>query len=625
MANNLMQNVELPEREELYAQFTRVNQSAAESAETQETDEKQSIEAGLKRTTLIADFYNLVLLRRFWYYLLSLFTRKPAEMIFQQDQFQELRNQITRKNDKLIYYDREHKVHLLGSYLPEQFNPVFKLSLEVLPVINQVDRNRKFMRDIITKLIFHNYKNPSGQPLRTDATHFISEGELRSSIAMGDGAAREKINILMGEVSESCKNLPHSLYKHSVQIVRPLYQFQKICYFPFSNFFQTFRNQSRNDKNIYSNSPPKEAYESVSILYHLIQAVGKIEIDIEILHRIIDNYFHVAQRNESAKKSQKKADELIESFIKLQNAWNDFIQKIPIDYLLLFVAEDPYLDLPLVHHIDGEILEKLPQKMEKIYYRLVVNNIETMARDLRENLTQYYLGKYLPEIDTNQANYYYNIRKDLIPKPAPNKENIQDGPFHYCESFTYTLEFLSHFFSINIYKPLYALSISLFQPESKIYKEITNFLGETEKSRVKLGTINKNLKPDNRLDTEIKEIILRIERHSDGARDEYKSVIDNIDRQIRFLIEHVIREFKDFLVRDIPAMENLIQDDIFKDKFIALISQFQYMEDYNNPEYAPLTPETILTLWKRYISELVLLIGNQLEFERQESFGQEVS
>ena len=232
-------------------------------------------------------------------------------MIFQQDQFQELRNQISEKNDRLVQYDRGHKTYLLSPYLPEQFNPVFKLSLEILPVINQVDRNRKFMRDIITKLIFYRYKDRSGKTVRTDAKHFIGEEELRNSISMGDAAAREKINGLMEEVGETCKNLPYSLYKYSLQVLRPLYQFQKICYFPFSNFFQTFRSQNRNDKHIYTSSPPKEAYESIDVLYHLIQSVGRIEIDTEILYKILESYFYIAHKSDSAKKSQKKIDEFI--------------------------------------------------------------------------------------------------------------------------------------------------------------------------------------------------------------------------------------------------------------------------------------------------------------------------
>ena len=635
MADDLVQNVELPEREDLYAQFTQTDRKEQQLASQNggaATDEENSSEepgtgasanAGFTHTTLIADFYNLVLLRRLWYYLLSIFTRKPAEILFQQDRFQELRNQISEKNDRLIYYDREHKVHLLSPYLPEQFNPIFKLSLEVLPVINQVDRNRKFMKDVIIKLIFHRYKSPSGQAVHTEAKYFIGEEELRGSISMGDNAAREKINSLMEMIDEACKNLPYSLYKYSVQVLRPLYQFQKICYFPFSNFFQTFRNQNRNDENIYSSSPPKEAYESVDVLYHLIESVGKIEMDTEILYRILESYFYVANKNDSAKKSQKKIDELIESFIKLQNGWNDFVQKIPSQNLFLFVAENPYLDLPLVSNIDSEILEKIPPQMEKIYYRMVINNIETMARDLRENLTQYYLDRYLPNLYTDRASFYYSPRKDLMPK-LYSQETALSGPFHYCESFAYTLYFLSNFFSLNIAKPLYTVSISLIQPDSNIYKGIANFIRSIEKSRIKLDTMNKTLNPENSLDKEIKEIILRIEHQSEGAKDEYKTVIENTDRQVRFTIEHIIVEFKNFLARDIPAIENLIQDDISKEKFITLISQFQYMQDYNNPDYAPLTPSMILRLWKRYISDFVLLLGNQMELERQDDFGEEM-
>ena len=640
MADNLVQNVELPEREELYTQFTQVNRSEQQAASKGTGSESEFLEApppnddtsvepdldvGFKHTTLIADFYNLVLLRRLWYYLLSLFTRKPAEMIFQQDQFQELRKQISQKNNRLISYDRGHKIYLISPYLPEQFNPIFKLSLEILPVINQVDRNRKFMKDIIIKLIFHLYKNRSGQMIRIDAKHFIDEKELRDSISLGDAATREKINSLMEEVSETCKNLPHSLYKYSIQVLRPLYQFQKICYFPFSNFFQTFRNQNRNNENIYSSIPPKEAYESIDVLYHLIKSVGKLEIDTEILHRILESYFYIAHKNDSAKKSQKKIDEFIESFIKLQNSWNDFIQKIPAQHLLMFVAKDPYLDLPPVHYIDSEILKKLSTKIEKIYYQIVVNNIETMVRNLQENLTQYYLDRYLPNFYTDQANFYYKSRKDLMPTQySKEEESTQYGPFHYCESFAYMLHFLSNFFTFNISKPLYSLRISLFQPDSNIYKSINNFISDIEKSKVKLDTINKNLNLDNLLDKKIKEIILRIEHRSEGAKDEYRTVIDNIDRQIRFSIEYIITKFKDFLSRDIPAMENLIQDDISNERFITVIPEFQYMYDYNNPEYAPLTPSTILELWKCYISDFILLLDNQLERERQDNFGAEM-
>ena len=137
--------------------------------------------------------------------------------------------------------------------------------------------------------------------------------------------------------------------------------------------------------------------------------------------------------------------------------------------------------------------------------------------------------------------------------------------------------------------------------------------------------LNKNLNPENRLDKEIKEIILRIEHRSGGAKDEYRMVIENIDREVRFSIEYIITEFKDFLARDIPTIETLIQDNMNKERFITLISQFHYMQDYNNPDYAPLTPSTILELWKRYISDFILLLGNQMELERQDDFSEETA
>ncbi|WGK70360.1 DUF5312 family protein [Candidatus Haliotispira prima] len=654
MADNPAQNIDLPEREELYTKFTEAVSSegaekqeqtglrskrladgetgepAADSATedpefiAEELAEANGEAAGVeehseKDTTLVSDFHKLTLVQRLWYYFLSLFTRKPVEVLFQQAQLYEVRQEIIRRNNELITYDHENKIYLVSSYLPERFNAVFKLSLEILPIINQVDRNLKFMQDIMAKLVFSGYKSNSGKSIRTDAENFISQKDFRRSIFMGDAVTRDKISNLMEDVSKRSEDLPLSLHKYSVQILKALYQFQKICYFPFSNFFHTFRTEMNHGNSIYSNILPQDAYESVNILYQLTQEIGPIEIDKSQFREIISSYFSIVRRRDTSSTLKKTAVHFLESFVDLQTTWNTFIKRIPLDYLLLFTAENPYLDISPVREISNEVLGNLPRQLEKVYQESVRENIEKLANELRESRTKYYFGKYLSNSQFGKSNYYNNNRSDLIPQK--NGRDDGSGLFAHCEAFAYTQNFLRYFCAENIFKPLHVLSKGVFKSDNFVYNKIVEFLVGLENHKIKLDIIEQGLRPEHRVDTEIKEILMRIEHRSEGARDEYGTTIMNIDREIRFLIEQVINDLRDFGLNGLPAIENAIQDELYERKFGSFIPQFQYMKDYNNLNYAPLTPSGILELWSQYLSEFTLLLRDQLELECQSILG----
>ena len=571
-------------------------------------------------TTLLADFQQLSLFQRLWYHVLSVFTRKPAETLFRKSQLDEVRYDINQQNNELIYLDRGSKLYLVSAYLPERFDTIFKLSLEVLPIINEVDQNLKFMQDIITKLLFNTYRNNSGKQIRIDAENFITEEEFQDFVFMGDVVAKSKIDNLMQEVAKESKILPLSLYKYSANILKALYQFQKVCYFPYSDFFQTFRTDKSNNNNKYTNVLSQEAYDSINILYLLIQEVGLINFDKNCFREIIGCYFNMVKQHKSHNgiNSNKTAIHFLESFSRLQTLWNTFVQKIPIKSLLLFVAENPYFELPPKPDIDNEILENLPMQIERAYQQSVLKNIEKMAQSLREKRTKYLFNKYLSLAPFTRSAHYSNSRKDLIPKDSDQSES----PFSHCESFAYTKHFLHSFCADNMIKPLHVLSKGVFKSDNYIYNKIVEFLGELENHKVKLDIIEQGLQPEHRVDLEIKEILLRIEQRSEDAKDEYTTILMNIDREVRYQIEQVIKELQKFSMHGIKTIANAILDEVYYQKFNSFIPQFQYMQDYNNPKFAPLTPSGILELWEQYISESCLLIRDQLEQERQSLLGQ---
>ncbi len=653
MTDTIVQDLELREREKLYSQLSEASKTlkSTEDKDSHSSVEQSSIdddkineatgaedlsidgyrkenylekhheeEQRNRPTNLLTDFQQLSLFQRLWYHVLSLFTRKPAETLFRKSQLDEVRYDINQQNNELIYFDRGSKLYLVSAYLPERFNTIFKLSLEVLPIINEVDQNLKFMQDIITKLLFNTYRNNSGKQIRIDAENFITEEEFRDFVFMGDVVTKSKIDNLMQEVTKESKILPLSLYKYSANILKALYQFQKICYFPYSNFFQTFRTDKSNDNNIYTNVLSQEAYDSISILYLLIQEVGFINFDKNCFREIISSYFNMVKQRKSHNgvNSNKTAIHFLESFSRLQTMWNTFVQKIPIKSLLLFVTENPYFELPPKPDIDNEILENLPMQIERAYQQSVLKNIEKMAQSLREKRTKYFFSKYLSQTPFTRSAHYSNRRKDLM--PIDNEQS--EGPFAHCESFAYTQHFLHCFCADNMIKPLHVLSKSVFKSDNYIYNKIVDFLGELENHKVKLDIIEQGLQPEHRVDLEIKEILLRMEQRSEEAKEEYTTILMNIDRQVRYQIEQVIKELQKFSMHGITAIANSILDEVYYQKFNSFIPQFQYMQDYNNPKYAPLTPSGILELWKQYISESCLLILDQLEQERQSLLGQ---
>ncbi len=649
MADHLaVQELSGPEREDLYAKFIEstpdtqprdqdardslpqqaidVAPNEAHEAESAQTGEYSSEEAATqgakpKRKNLVTEFQELSLLQKVWYYFFSIFSRKPPELLFRRKQLQKVCQEITRQNGDLVSYDRRNKIYLVSSQLPERFNAIFKLSLDILPIINQVNRNLKFMQDIITKLIFANYKNASGDNICTDASNFVSQEDLRKYIFMGGSESNKKIESVMKEVYNQSTNLPISLYKYSVIILKPLYQFQKICYFPYSNFFHSFRTEHKNGNSVYSNILPQDAYDSIYILYLLIQEVGTIDFDKIQFREIISSYFNVAERQAEASASPKTAVNFLESFENMQTDWNSFIKKVPIDSLLLFAAENPYMDMPMIRDVGDEVLENLPRQLERAYQQVVQQNIEEIAQDLREHRTQYLYTKYLSDPKFAHAVFYNNDRTDLLPRGTARTESDQ-LLFAHCESFAYVQNFLGHFGSDHILKPLHTLIKSVFRSDKFIYNRCISFLSELENYKIELGLIDQNLKPEHRTDREIKETVMRIEQRSEGAREEYSTMLMNIDREVRFLLEQIVKELQDFTTTGIPAMGNALQNDMYKQKFVAFMPQIEHLKEFINSSGKLLQPTEILERWKQYISEFCMLLLDQLESERQDILGQ---
>ncbi|MEM9424850.1 MAG: hypothetical protein AAF975_08705, partial [Spirochaetota bacterium] len=445
-------------------------------------------------------------------------------------------------------------------------------------------------QDIVTKLIFINYRNSAGKAIHLDAENFINEEELRNFVFMGDSVTKSKIDTLMREVSKESRSLPLSLHKYAAQTLQALYQFQKISYFPYSNFFNTFRTEVKRGNHVYSSILPQDAYDSVHLLYQLINEVGEINFEKETFREIISSYFNIVEHKNPIGKT---AVHLLEAFSDLQTIWNTFVQKTPVDLLLLFVSENPYLNFPPVENIKNEILGSLPRQIEKVYQQSVQENIEKMAGQLRENRTKYFYAKYLSHTQFTPSAFYNNKRQDLMPSNHSPESNNQ-SLFAHCESFAYAQNFLHYFCKDNILKPLSVLIRGVFNSNNYVYNYIVEFLSEMERHKQELNLIDQDLQPENRKDTEIKEILIRIEQRSEGARDEYTTFLINIDQEIRSRIEAIVEQLEDFANHGLPAIEHIILEDSYYQKFNSFLPQFHYMHDFNNPDYAPLTPATTL-------------------------------
>ena len=631
MAENLAEELNPEEREKLYkkltasdttqqkklADSTKTDRKSLDNSASHNTESSQEInENQLKHEHTFANFYKQPITQRLWYYFLSLFTLKSAEMLFRDSQLDKLRQNIVQQNNQLLVFDSYDKIHLISTYLPERFNSIFRLSLEILPIINQIDQNPQFMKEIITKLVFIDYTKNSQNIIPLEAENFISEEEFQNFVFRGDVVIKNKIDLLMQEVYKKEKILPISLYKYAASILKPLYQFQRICYLPFSNFFQPFRNsESQNKDDMYSNILPQDAYDSINILYEVSQEIGEIHFNKKQFLEIIDSY----SLDSGAARNKAANSEFLECFSHLQTLWNNLIQKTPVESLLMFTAENPYLGFSPIPSIDTEILEKIPRQIKKAYQQSVSENIEKMAYRLRENSNKYLVKKYLSQPPLVESQYYSNQRADLMPHLNLNySENL----FAHCESFSYIHHFLHYFCTNNILKPLKQLyNGEIFNSDNHIYSHILKFIENMEVHKNELNFIEQNLQPDNRTDVEIKEILNRIEQRSEEAEVAYKNMLLHIDRDIRYLIEQILQELHIFAERNIPIMKQAILERSCQQKFSSAISQFTYMYDFQNPEYTPLTPAKILELWEQYIDESALLIYDQLEKERQNILG----
>ncbi len=635
MADELVQELNLSEREKLYTKFTekdsyenlpdennltKVSKGSESIAENKNNTELTFTEDE-QTHSLISDFNQLPFMQYLWYCFLSIFSRKSAEGLFRESQLNKIRQDIVQQNSEIIVFNRKDNIHLVSSYLPARFNEIFQLSLQILPIINQVDRNTTFMQAIVTKLVFADYRSNSGNRISIEAENFISQEQFRDTVFMGDSVVKGKIGSLMEDVRKESRFLPLSLHKSAGEILKALYQFQKICYFPFSNFFHNFRADAKQQDGLYCDVLPQEAYDSIHILYQLMEEVGSINFDKIQFREIISSYFHVVDSKGFSSQSNKTAVHFLDAFSQLQILWNRFLQEIPIRILLLFTGDNPYLILPHIRNIENEILENLPRQIEKVYQQLALEKLEMMAEQLKNDRTEYFFTKYLSgNSDFEPSPYYNNDRIDFL--PSNHEENRLEELFAHCKSFSYLQNFLRYFCIKNILKPLNMLSKILFNWNNYVYGEITEFLSGVDHCRVKLDIIEQHLQPEHLIDKKIKEILMRVEQRAEGSKEEYTSTLMGIDKEICYLIEQTMKKFQEFTRQGLPAIEVSIADSQYYLKFNSLIPHFQYMQDYNNPEYAPLTPARILELWKQYIREFCLLLGDQLAIEKQSILGE---